>query len=55
VIWSLLRRKLANTAFLAPDHLVAAVRRGLREIQYRPHLIDGRPTTTGLALNPEPP
>jgi transposase len=55
VIWSPLRRKLANTAFLDPDHLVTAVRRGLREIQYRPPLIDGCLTATGLTLNPEPP
>ena len=54
-IWSLLRRKLANTAFTDPDHLTSAVRRGLREIQYRPHLIDGCLTATGLALQPEPP
>jgi transposase len=28
-IWSLLRRKLASTAFTDPDHLIDAVRRGL--------------------------
>jgi len=50
-IWSLLRRKLANTAFTDPDHLVQAVRRGLREIQYRPHLIEGVLTETGLTLH----
>jgi transposase len=27
-IWSLLRRKLANTAFADPDRLIAAVRHG---------------------------
>jgi transposase len=52
-IWSLLRRKLANTAFLDPEHLVNAVRRGLREIQHRPHLINGVLAETGLTLNPD--
>lgn len=47
------RRKLANTAFADPDHLVQAVRSSLREIQYRPQLIEGVLTETGLALRPE--
>ena len=54
-IWSLLRRKLANTAFTDTDHLVGAVRRGLREIQYRPQLINGVFAETGLALNTNEP
>lgn len=54
-IWSLLRRKLANTAFTDPGHLIAAVRRGLREIQYQPKLIDGVLTETGLTLHPDSP
>ena len=40
----------ANSPFTDPDHLVSAVRRGLHEIQYRPQLIDGVPTETGLAF-----
>jgi len=51
-VWSLLRRKLANTAFVDPDHLINAVRRGLREIQYRPELIDGVLAETGLTSTP---
>lgn len=43
-------RKLASTAFLDPEHLVNAVRRGLREIQHRP-LIDGVLAETGLTLD----
>lgn len=31
--------------------LVATVRRGLREIQYRPRLIDGALAGTGLVLS----
>ena len=54
-IWSLLRRKLANTAFPDADHLISAVRRGLCEIQYRPHLIDGVLAETGLTFGSDPP
>jgi transposase len=47
-IWSLLERGvLANLA-----HLVRVVKRGLKQIQYRPHLIDGCLAETGLALTP---
>jgi len=54
-IWSLLRRgPTANTAFTDPEHLIRAVRRGLREIQYRPHLINGALTETGLTLGGPP-
>ncbi|MGW4698328.1 transposase, partial [Kitasatospora cineracea] len=35
-----------------PEHLVRTVRRGLRKIQYRPHLIDGCLTGTVLTLAP---
>ncbi|WP_329325123.1 transposase [[Kitasatospora] papulosa] len=43
-IWSLLRRGwLSNVGFSTPEHLVQTVRRGLRHIQCRSHLIDGCP------------
>jgi len=48
-------RRPANTAFTDPDHLIAAVRRALREIQRQPRLIDGALTETGLALRPDSP
>lgn len=52
-IWSLLRRGwLSNVAFSTPEHLVRTVRRGLRHIQYRSHLIDGCLTGTGLTIRP---
>ncbi|WP_256260299.1 transposase [Streptomyces atratus] len=52
-IWSLLRRGwLSNVAFSTPEHLVQTVRRGLRHIQYRSHLIDGCLTETGLTIRP---
>ncbi|WP_455431291.1 transposase [Streptomyces acidicola] len=40
-IWSVLRRTvLANQAFADPDDLITAVRRGLRQLQYRPDVVD---------------
>ncbi|MFE2036238.1 transposase [Streptomyces scopuliridis] len=52
-IWSLLRRSwLSNVAFTTPEHLVQRIRRGLRRIQYRSHLIDGYLTETGLTIRP---
>ncbi|OMI84672.1 DDE endonuclease [Streptomyces sp. M1013] len=51
-IWSLLRRSTtANVVFRDRDHLVQAVRSGLRCIQRRTDLIEGCLTETGLSLN----
>nr|WP_262705825.1 transposase [Streptomyces sp. NEAU-383] len=50
-IWSLLRRSSqANTAFTDPDHLMSALRHGLRQIQHRSNLVDGCLAETGLTL-----
>ncbi|WP_451644057.1 IS630 family transposase [Streptomyces virginiae] len=54
-IWSLVRRAMANTTFDAPDDLDHKLRRELRRIQLRPHLIDGCLTATGLTLTPPTP
>ncbi|MFG2216768.1 transposase [Streptomyces sp. NPDC048685] len=52
-IWSLLRRGwLSNVASSTPEHLVQRIRRGLRHIQYRSHLIDGCLAETGLTISP---
>ena len=52
-IWSLLKRGvLANLAITAFAQLIRVVRRGLKEIQYRPGLIEGCLAETGLALEP---
>ncbi|MDH6221124.1 hypothetical protein M2283_008466 [Streptomyces pseudovenezuelae] len=54
-VWPLLRRgPLANVAFTDDEHLERALRRGLRHIQLRPDLIDGRLTGTGLMLTHQP-
>ncbi len=50
-LWSVLRRGYqANTAFTDPDHLMRSLRHGLHRIQYRPDLLDGLLTATGLTL-----
>ncbi|WP_420082048.1 IS630 family transposase (plasmid) [Streptomyces sp. JL4002] len=55
-VWSLVRRAMANTAFDTPDDLDRVLRRELRRIQLRPHLINGCLTATGLTLTlPTPP
>ncbi|MCX5583164.1 transposase [Streptomyces erythrochromogenes] len=52
-IWSLLRRGwLSNVAFSTPEHLVQRIRRGLRHIQYRSHLLDGCLAEAGLTTRP---
>ena len=52
-IWSLLKRSMANFAAADLDGLVRIVKRKLKKIQYRPHLIDGCPlAATGLRIEP---
>ncbi|WP_405845185.1 hypothetical protein [Streptomyces sp. NBC_01518] len=46
---------MANTAFDTPDDLDRALRRELRRIQLRPHLIDGCLAATALTLAPPTP
>ncbi len=51
-IWSLLRRSTTvNVVFRDRDHLVQAVRSGLRRIQRRTDLIEDCLAETGLTLN----
>ncbi|WP_329538347.1 hypothetical protein [Streptomyces sp. NBC_01450] len=51
-VWSLLKRAIAN--FVASDlrGLVRIVKRKLKKIQFRPHLIDGYLAGTGLIIEP---
>jgi len=49
-IWSLLKRAIANFAAPSLDHLVRIIKRKLKKIQYRPHLIDCCLAKTGLAI-----
>ncbi|MFB8778060.1 transposase [Streptomyces broussonetiae] len=49
-IWSLLKRALADFAAADLAHLTRVIKRKLKKIQYRPHLITGCLPTTGLDL-----
>ncbi|SEG82312.1 DDE superfamily endonuclease [Nonomuraea solani] len=49
-VWSLLRRSLANFVVADLTGLVRLVKRKLKKIQYRPHLLTGCLTQTGLTL-----
>jgi DDE superfamily endonuclease len=51
-IWSLLKRSMANFAAADVDGLVRIIKRKLKKIQYRPHLIDGCLAATGLTIEP---
>jgi transposase len=50
-IWSL-KRSMVNFAAADVDSLVRIVKRKLKKIQYRPHLIEGCLAGTGLSLGP---
>jgi len=43
---------MANFAAADLDSLVRIVKRKLKKIQYRPHLVDGCLAATGLKLEP---
>nr|WP_078492368.1 transposase [Streptomyces yerevanensis] len=50
-IWSLLKRHLADFAAADLAHLTRVIKRKLKKIQYRPHLIDGCLPPTGLTMD----
>lgn len=51
-VWSLLKRAIANFVATKLKGLVRSVKRKLNKIQFRPHLIDGCLTETGLIIEP---
>jgi len=51
-IWSLVKRSIANFAAADQADLVRIIKRKLKKAHYRPHLIDGCLTATGLKLEP---
>jgi hypothetical protein len=51
-IWSLLKRSMASFAAAGLDGLVRIVKRKLKKIRYRPHLIDGCLAGIGLRIEP---
>lgn len=51
-IWSLLKRAIANFAAADLAGLVRIVKRKLKKIQYRPHLVNGCLAGTGMTIEP---
>jgi hypothetical protein len=51
-IWSLLKRAMVNFAAADLDGLIRLVKRKLKKIQYRPQLITGCLTATGVTIEP---
>ena len=49
-VWSLLKRSIANFAAADVPGLVRIIKRKLKKIQYRPHLINGCLAATGLTI-----
>ncbi|MDX3215102.1 transposase [Streptomyces sp. ME02-6991-2B] len=50
-IWSLVKRDIGNLAAVDLSQITRVVQRKLKMIQYRPHLIDGCLTGTGMTLD----
>jgi hypothetical protein len=50
-----MKNGLGNLTACNADQLAAIVRNRLKRIPYRPALINGFLTQTGLSLDPEPP
>ncbi|MEU9617305.1 transposase [Streptomyces sp. NPDC048209] len=54
-LWAHVKRSLANLASVALDRLETLVRNRLKRLQYRPDILDGFLTGTGLSLDLPPP
>jgi DDE superfamily endonuclease len=54
-VWANVKNGLGNLAAHGIDHLATIVKNRLKRIQYRPDLINGFLTQTGLSLELEPP
>ncbi|MEV0694498.1 hypothetical protein [Streptomyces sp. NPDC050388] len=51
-VWASLKKSLANLAACTTDQLAALIRIRLKQMQYRPGLLDGFIAETGLVLTP---
>lgn len=49
-IWSLVKREIGNLAAAGLSRITRAVKRKLKQIQYRPDVVDGCLVGTGLSL-----
>jgi len=54
-VWAHMKHDLGNLVAGGVDQLAATVKTLLKRIQYRPELINGFLTQTGLSLEPQPP
>ncbi|WP_346429506.1 transposase [Streptomyces sp. WAC 06738] len=52
-LWSVLRRTTGQPSLRQRRRLITTVRQGLRKLQYRPDVLDG--CLTGTGLRPAPP
>ncbi|MEV4926919.1 transposase [Streptomyces roseoverticillatus] len=50
-IWSLVKRDIGNLAAADLGHITRAVKHRLKQIQYRPDLVDGCLAATGLIMD----
>ena len=50
-VWSLVKRSLENFAAASMDHLVRVLKRKLKKVQYRPHVLQGCLAGTGLIID----
>ncbi|MFF8281058.1 transposase [Streptomyces lateritius] len=50
-IWALIKRAIGNLAAANLDQMARAVKRSLKQIQYRPTLVDSCIAATGLSLD----
>ncbi|MBO3681524.1 transposase [Streptomyces sp. NEAU-YJ-81] len=50
-IWSMAKRDIGNLAAADLRQITRAVRRRLKQIHYRPDLVDGCPAGTGLVMD----
>ncbi|MET7726969.1 transposase [Streptomyces mirabilis] len=53
-VWSIVKHDLGNLAAADLGHITRTVKRKLKMLQYRPQLLDGCLTDTGLALDASP-
>jgi hypothetical protein len=53
-IWSLVKRDIGNLAAADLGQITQAVKRRLKQIQYRPDVVDGCLAGTGLSMDPAP-
>lgn len=53
-IWSLVKREVGNLAAADLSQVTRAVKRKLKQIQYRPGVVDGCLAGTGLTMDDRP-